>query len=183
MPQRGTWWSDGCDGAAEDGSRGVALEHGGYSAGARPLGVEAYTLWNLLADVVAMLGALGSDVQLAGHDWGGVVGWRVGVVQLKVRDAVVRAEALSAFVRRHLRKPNGCRLEVARVFMNSDAAADEHVSSTDCSAVIPNPSCSISGSRKGVAPTPVFGLVDPASRQPFRGYVLGRGSRRNRRGC
>ncbi len=77
FPQRCTSWSAVAECLAEDGIRSVALDQRGYSPGARPLGVEAYALSNLVADVVAMLGALGSDVHLAGHDWGGVVGWRV----------------------------------------------------------------------------------------------------------
>jgi pimeloyl-ACP methyl ester carboxylesterase len=44
---------------------------------ARPVEVGAYAIANLVADVVAMIEALGGRVHLVGHDWGGVVGWQV----------------------------------------------------------------------------------------------------------
>jgi pimeloyl-ACP methyl ester carboxylesterase len=39
--------------------------------------VEDYALPKLVADVVAVIDALGGQVDLAGHDWGAVVGWQV----------------------------------------------------------------------------------------------------------
>jgi pimeloyl-ACP methyl ester carboxylesterase len=59
------------------GFRAVAPDQRGYSAGARPVGVEHYQVADLMADVDAMADALGMDTfDLVGHDWGGIVAWR-----------------------------------------------------------------------------------------------------------
>ena len=58
------------------GYRAVAPSQRGYSRGARPEGVEAYTVTELCADVLAMAAALGRErFHLVGHDWGGSVAW------------------------------------------------------------------------------------------------------------
>lgn len=60
------------------GYRVIAPNQRGYSAGARPEGVDAYKIEHLVADVVGLLDALGlSDVHLVGHDWGSAVAWQV----------------------------------------------------------------------------------------------------------
>ncbi|MFE5790495.1 alpha/beta fold hydrolase [Rhodococcus erythropolis] len=60
------------------GYRVIAPNQRGYSAGARPEGVDAYKIEHLVADVVGLLDALGlSDAHLVGHDWGSAVAWRV----------------------------------------------------------------------------------------------------------
>ncbi len=77
FPQRCTSWAAVAQLLAEAGIRTVAIDQRGYSPGARPDGVPAYAMANLVADVVALIGQLGGPVHLAGHDWGGVVGWQV----------------------------------------------------------------------------------------------------------
>lgn len=60
----------------EAGLRVVAFDQRGYSPRARPRGRGAYRMDELVADVVALLDALGvARVHLAGHDWGGSVAW------------------------------------------------------------------------------------------------------------
>ena len=60
------------------GYRVIAPNQRGYSAGARPEGVDAYKIEHLVADVVGLLDALGlSDAHLVGHDWGSAVAWQV----------------------------------------------------------------------------------------------------------
>jgi pimeloyl-ACP methyl ester carboxylesterase len=60
------------------GYRAVAPDQRGYSPGARPEGVEPYTIGHLSNDVVAMADALGAKrFHLVGHDWGGAVAWVV----------------------------------------------------------------------------------------------------------
>ena len=76
FPQTGTCWHDALEGLARAGYRAVAPSQRGYSRGARPVGVAAYRVSELCADVLAIAAALGSDrFHLAGHDWGGVVAW------------------------------------------------------------------------------------------------------------
>jgi pimeloyl-ACP methyl ester carboxylesterase/sugar lactone lactonase YvrE len=58
------------------GFRAVAPNQRGYSPGARPEGVGAYSVPNLVTDVVGMADALGATAfDLVGHDWGGAVAW------------------------------------------------------------------------------------------------------------
>lgn len=58
------------------GYRAVAPDQRGYSPGARPERPEAYTVTELVGDVLAMADELGwRRFDLAGHDWGGAVAW------------------------------------------------------------------------------------------------------------
>jgi pimeloyl-ACP methyl ester carboxylesterase len=76
FPQTGACWRDALDGLARAGYRAVAPNQRGYSRGARPVGVAAYRVSELCADVLAIAAALGRDrFHLAGHDWGGAVAW------------------------------------------------------------------------------------------------------------
>jgi pimeloyl-ACP methyl ester carboxylesterase len=56
----------------------IAPDQRGYSAGARPEGVDDYTMPLLVGDVLHLLDALGSErAHLVGHDWGAAVAWQV----------------------------------------------------------------------------------------------------------
>ncbi len=60
------------------GYRAVAPDQRGYAPGNRPADVAAYTMDELVDDVLGMLDALGwPRVDLVGHDWGGAVAWHV----------------------------------------------------------------------------------------------------------
>lgn len=60
------------------GFRVIAPDQRGYSAGARPDGVEAYRIEHLVADAIGLLDALGiPDTHLVGHDWGAAVAWQI----------------------------------------------------------------------------------------------------------
>ncbi len=60
----------------EAGFRVVAFDQRGYSPGARPGEVDAYTIQNLVGDVFAVADAVGAhQFHLVGHDWGSAVGW------------------------------------------------------------------------------------------------------------
>jgi len=66
------------DAGARDGYRMVAFDQRGYSPGARPGGVDAYVVRELVDDVLAVADAVGFDTfHLVGHDWGSAVGWGV----------------------------------------------------------------------------------------------------------
>lgn len=80
FPQHATSWAALAARLAEAGLRAVALDQRGYSDGARPPDVADYAMPHLVADVVAMIEAVGGSVgalDLVGHDWGAVVGWQV----------------------------------------------------------------------------------------------------------
>jgi epoxide hydrolase 4 len=61
---------------AELGFRVWAPDLRGYGATSRPVGVAAYALENLEADVAALIEAAGAnEVVLIGHDWGALIAW------------------------------------------------------------------------------------------------------------
>ena len=76
FPEGARCWADVVVLLSDAGLRCVAPDQRGYSAGARPDGVQAYGLDLLVADAVGMLDALGvRHVHVVGHDWGAVVAW------------------------------------------------------------------------------------------------------------
>ncbi|MEV0214997.1 alpha/beta fold hydrolase [Micromonospora sp. NPDC050695] len=78
FPQHSGEWDDVVPALHAAGLRTYALDQRGYSPDARPAAVDAYRIPELVADVVAVLDALGLDaVHLVGHDWGAVVAWAV----------------------------------------------------------------------------------------------------------
>ena len=80
FPETGASWHDVAVRLADAGRYVIAPDQRGYSPDARPDGVEAYRIEELVADVVGMLDSLGLDaVDLVGHDWGAIVAWHVAV--------------------------------------------------------------------------------------------------------
>ncbi|BCY06258.1 alpha/beta fold hydrolase [Actinoplanes sp. L3-i22] len=60
------------------GLRTYAMDQRGYSPGARPSGAGQYRIGEPVADVLAVLDALGIEsAHLVGHDWGAQVAWLV----------------------------------------------------------------------------------------------------------
>jgi pimeloyl-ACP methyl ester carboxylesterase len=76
------WWSwrHQLPALAAAGFRALALDLRGAGGSDRPRGVAAYKVSRLAGDVVGLLDALGIERARAivGHDWGGVVAYRVG---------------------------------------------------------------------------------------------------------
>lgn len=78
FPQTSMSWAATMASLGEAGYRAVAFDQRGYSAGARPEGVEHYGLDSLVADVMAVADELGGHrFDLVGHDWGGAIAWHV----------------------------------------------------------------------------------------------------------
>jgi pimeloyl-ACP methyl ester carboxylesterase len=76
FPENSLAWSGVAPLLAGAGLRVVAPDQRGYSRGARPIGVPAYTTDVLADDVVGVADALGiSTFHLVGHDWGAAVSW------------------------------------------------------------------------------------------------------------
>jgi pimeloyl-ACP methyl ester carboxylesterase len=62
------------------GYRVVALDQRGYNLSEKPRDVSAYGLDRLTADIVAVLHDLGRQkAVVVGHDWGGIVAWRLAM--------------------------------------------------------------------------------------------------------
>jgi pimeloyl-ACP methyl ester carboxylesterase len=78
---------------ARDGLRTIALDQRGYSPGARPAGVAAYAIDQLVGDVLGLLDTLRLPAaHLVGHDWGAIVAWSVTAFR---RDRVRTLTAVS----------------------------------------------------------------------------------------
>jgi pimeloyl-ACP methyl ester carboxylesterase len=61
---------------ARAGYYAVAFSQRGYSPGARPLSIDAYSVINLVGDVTHIAASLGAPTfHLVGHDWGAGVAW------------------------------------------------------------------------------------------------------------
>ena len=78
FPQFADSWLPILQPIAAAGYRAVAFDQRGYSPGARPPEITAYTLEYLTADVLAIASALGYErFHLVGHDWGAAVAWQI----------------------------------------------------------------------------------------------------------
>lgn len=75
FPQRATAWDGVADRLHDAGLRTFALDQRGYSPGARPRSRFAYRAGEIVADVMALVDAIGAPVHLAGHDWGAGITW------------------------------------------------------------------------------------------------------------
>lgn len=77
-PQTALSWSRVIAPLASSGLRIAAVDQRGYSEGARPAEVAAYTTSRLVTDAADLLDALGwGTAHVVGHDWGAIVGWEL----------------------------------------------------------------------------------------------------------
>lgn len=75
-PEFADAWTEQLHALGEAGYRAVAVDQRGYAAGARPDGVEHYTLDQLVGDALAFADSQGADrFHLVARDWGGMVAW------------------------------------------------------------------------------------------------------------
>lgn len=76
---------------ARAGFRVIVPDQRGYNRSDKPGRVSDYRIDKLAADIVGLIAALGYEqVDLAGHDWGGAVAWRIAIEH----PAVVRRLAI-----------------------------------------------------------------------------------------
>ncbi|MDG4667087.1 alpha/beta fold hydrolase [Mycobacterium sp. 236(2023)] len=76
FPQFNTSWTPVMTHLTGAGYRCLAPNQRGYSAGARPRRRRDYRGDQLVADIVALIDAVGADtVHLVGHDWGAAAAW------------------------------------------------------------------------------------------------------------
>ena len=80
-PQTKHTWRRELPALAERGYRVCAPDQRGYSADARPSGIDSYRVETLASDVLAIADALGCEhFHLVGHDWGGHLAWVVAAL-------------------------------------------------------------------------------------------------------
>jgi pimeloyl-ACP methyl ester carboxylesterase len=78
FPENATMWDGVAPALHAAGLRTIAPDQRGYSPGARPAGIEAYSMRHVVADALGLLDALEpGPVHVLGHDWGAVVGWQL----------------------------------------------------------------------------------------------------------
>ncbi len=78
FPQTSHSWRQQLPALADAGYFAVAPNQRGYSPGARPSGIDAYSTDRLIADARTMAKSLGySRYHLVGHDWGGQLSWLI----------------------------------------------------------------------------------------------------------
>jgi pimeloyl-ACP methyl ester carboxylesterase len=103
---------------AEAGFRAVALDMRGYGDTTAPIAIDAYTMSDMVGDVVGVVSAYGAhEAVVIGHDWGAMVAWYCGLMRPDVFRAVA---ALSVPYRPPMTLPEGITMnDVMR-----DAAGD-----------------------------------------------------------
>ena len=77
-PQSAASWQETMEWLAGRGYRAIAPNLRGYSPGANPPEASAYSMDQLVGDVIGIADALGAErFHLVGHDWGGALAWTV----------------------------------------------------------------------------------------------------------
>jgi pimeloyl-ACP methyl ester carboxylesterase len=78
FPEFWRGWASQIDALAAAGYSVWVPDQRGYGESDKPVGIDAYGLETLVDDICALIRSTGRDaVTLMGHDWGGVVSWRV----------------------------------------------------------------------------------------------------------
>jgi epoxide hydrolase 4 len=74
-------WRRQIEPLAAAGFRVVVPDQRGYNLSSKPSGVAAYSLPELVSDVIAIADQLGQEkIYLAGHDWGAAVAWSTALL-------------------------------------------------------------------------------------------------------
>ena len=80
FPESWYSWRHQLEAVAAAGFRAVALDMRGYGATSKPAAIEAYSLSDLIGDVVGAVPTLGAETAvIVGHDWGGPVAWNAAL--------------------------------------------------------------------------------------------------------
>ena len=103
-------WRSQIGAVAEAGYRVIVPDQRGYNTSSKPAEVEAYSIRNLVSDVIAIADQLGREkIFLAGHDWGAAVAWSVAAAhperihRLAILN-VPHPATMARYLRTHLRQ-------------------------------------------------------------------------------
>jgi pimeloyl-ACP methyl ester carboxylesterase len=107
FPQFWYAWRRQIPALAAAGHRVIAVDPRGYNLSDKPKGVRSYGVEVLADDVAALVRRLGDSAVVIGHDWGGVIAWRMGARHAGLVDrlVVINAPHPAAFAR-ELRSPS-----------------------------------------------------------------------------
>lgn len=82
FPESWYSWRNQLPALAAAGYRAVAIDVRGYGRSSKPRAVEDYRMVRVVADVVGVIKALGSDdVTIIGHDWGAPIAWNTALLR------------------------------------------------------------------------------------------------------
>jgi pimeloyl-ACP methyl ester carboxylesterase len=80
FPESWYGWRKQIPALAAAGYRVIVPDQRGYNLSDKPKGVRAYRMDMLVADILGLIDALGTQkVNLAGHDWGAAVAWELAI--------------------------------------------------------------------------------------------------------
>jgi len=89
FPELGVSWRAQVEALGAAGYRAVAPDMRGYGGTERPQGVAAYSILNLVGDMVDLVRALGARTcTVVGHDWGAPVAWHCALLRPDIFTAV-----------------------------------------------------------------------------------------------
>jgi pimeloyl-ACP methyl ester carboxylesterase len=95
MPEFWWGWRHQLPGLVQAGFRVILPDQRGYNESGKPSGAEPYQMAHLAKDIRGLVAALGHEsVNLAGHDWGGIVAFQLAI---RHPDAIRRLVVLNAF--------------------------------------------------------------------------------------
>ncbi len=90
FPETSYSWRHQIGSLAAAGYHVVAPDQRGYGTTDRPDGIDQYSIFHLVGDVVALIRELGADQAfVVGHDWGSIVAWRTALLRPDVVRGVV----------------------------------------------------------------------------------------------
>jgi pimeloyl-ACP methyl ester carboxylesterase len=82
FPESWYSWRHQLQALAEAGFHAVAPDMRGYGQSARPIGIDQYSLFHLVGDMVGVLDALKEEhAVVVGHDWGAPVAWHCALLR------------------------------------------------------------------------------------------------------
>ena len=82
FPESWYSWRHQLKALAEAGYRAVAPDMRGYGQTGKPQGIDQYTLFHLVGDMVGVLDALSApQAVVVGHDWGAPVAWHCALLR------------------------------------------------------------------------------------------------------
>ena len=118
FPETSHMWTDLIPRLAEAGYRTLAPDLRGYSPGARPDDVSAYSYEALASDVFALADASGFErFHLVGHDWGAIIGWAAVDIDGGKRIASWTSDFECAYVELETNRRMKARTEANRVLL------------------------------------------------------------------